>query len=360
MSGRSRDCVVFLGGGAVGSYTGGMLAAAGAEVVLIDGWPEHVEAIRARGLTIAAPEGEQRAQLAAWHLGEASRLRELAPVAAFLTVKLYDTAWAAALLAQWLPADAPVVTLQNALVEDVVAQAAGWGRVLGCIGGGLDVSLRGAGVVQRSRRRHASASPVFKVGEVHGRRTPRAERIAALLDGVDRAAVTTDLWTQRWEKLCANTMTTGLSGLTGLSLREVYSREDTRRLAVCLGAEALALGAALGFEVPALFGVQASTWAEAAREDGRGAPAALDAAMAALAAQAASMVEGGMSGTLQDLLKKRPTEVDYLNGYVDREARRLGIPAPTHGAVAELIRATERGERAIGMDALALILVSRR
>lgn len=349
--GAAKGVVVFLGGGAVGSYTGGMLAAAGHEVVLIDGWPEHVEAIRAQGLRIVSPEGEQVVRPEAWHLGEALRLRERAPETAFLTVKLYDTAWAAALLAQWLAPQVPVVTLQNALVEEVVAQAVGWGRVLGCIGGGMDVSLRAPGVVQRSRRRHATASPVYKVGEAHGRITPRAERIAQLLGEVDRATVTPDLWSHRWEKLCANAMTTGLSGLSGYSLKDVYTREDTRCLAVRLGAEALAVGEGLGFSVPKLFGVAAETW----RAAGKGNAAAHAVAMEALAAQAASMVEGGMSGTLQDLLKKRPSEVDYLNGYVAREGARTGVPAPTHETVAKCIREVERGARAIAPEAIKLI-----
>ncbi|MSP96190.1 MAG: hypothetical protein EXR29_02985 [Betaproteobacteria bacterium] len=347
----TAGCVVFLGGGAVGSYTGGMLAAAGVDVVLIDGWPEHVEAIRAHGLRLTAPEGETLAHPEAWHLGDAHRLRSLAPVAAFITVKLYDTQWASVLLAQWLPVGVPVVTLQNALVEEIVAQALGWGRVLGCIGSGLDVSLRAPGVVQRVRKRGSTASPVFKVGEMHGRRTPRAERIAALLEQVDRATVTTGLWTQRWEKLCVNAMTTSLSGLSGLGLREVYLREDTRRLAIRLGAQALEVGRATGFQVPALFGVPANRWQEAAA----GAPTAVEETMAALAAFAESMVEGGMSGTLQDLSKKRPSEVEFLNGFVAREAERLGIAAPTHRVVTDLIRSVERGEREIGLDALPLI-----
>lgn len=348
----ARGRVAFLGGGAVGSYTGGMLSAAGHEVILIDGWPAHVEAIRARGLRILSPEGEQVVRPEAWHLGEAMRLREPAPEAAFLTVKLYDTAWAAALLAQWLPASVPVVTLQNALVEEVVAQAVGWGRVLGCIGGGMDVALAEPGVVRRSRRRHATPAPVFKVGEVHGRLTPRAERLAALLEDVDRTVVTPDLWSVRWEKLCANAMTTGLSGLGGFSLKDVYTREDTRRIAVRLGAEALAVGEALGFGVPKLFGLPPATW----RAAGRGDEAELTSCMDALAAQAASMVEGGMSGTLQDLRKGRPTEVDYLNGYVAREGERVGVPAPLHARLAAMIREVEAGRRIIAaanMEALA-------
>lgn len=342
----------FLGGGAVGSYVGGLLAASGVEVVIIDAWPEHVEAIRSHGLKVTAPEGDDFVRPEAWHLGEAHRLRKLAPAAAFLAVKLYDTEWSARLLANWVPAGVPVVTLQNALVEEIVARTVGWGRTLGGIASGLDVALVGPGTVRRARRRRASTSPVFKIGELHGRATPRAERFATLLDRVDRAVVTTDLWHERWVKLCANTMTTGLSGLTGLALREVYSRDDTRAIAIRLGAEALAVGAALGFEPLSLFGVPVEVWEAAAAGDA----AARARAMEAMRAQAATMTDAGMSGTLQDLLKHRPTEVEFFNGFIAREGERIGVPVPTHATVAAMIREAERGERAIGLDALPEVL----
>jgi 2-dehydropantoate 2-reductase len=202
--------------------------------------------------------------------------------------------------------------------------------------------MAGPGVVRRAARRGA-AGTVFKVGELHGRRTPRAERIAALLSAVDASAVTTDLWTERWAKLCANTMTTGLSGLTGLSLIEVYTRVDTGGVAVRLAAEAIALGEALGFRLEKLFGIPPRVWCDAAAGTG----AALTAALNAMAQQAASMVEGGMSGTLQDLQKNRPTEVDFLNGFIANEAARLGLAAPTHARIAALIREAERGRLTI-------------
>lgn len=352
MNGLRDDPVVFLGGGAVGSYVGGLLAASGVEVVLIDGWPEHMEAIRARGLTIVSAEGETVARPEAWHLVEAHRLRRLAPVAAFLATKLYDTEWSAKLLAAWLPPAVPVVTMQNGLAEEIVARAVGWRRTLGAIAGGLDVSLVGPGTVRRSRRRRASSSAVFKVGEMHGRVTPRVEHLVALLDRVDRAAATTDLWRERWAKLCANAMTTGLSGLAGLSLRKVYTQEDTCAIAVKLGAEALAVGAALGFGTPALFGIAGEVWHAAAAGDAT----AHARAMEAIGAQTGPMTEDGMSGTLQDLLRQRPTEVEFLNGFIAREGKRIGLAVPTNAAVAEMIREVERGERAIGSDALPQIL----
>ncbi|MGE0315375.1 MAG: ketopantoate reductase family protein [Lautropia sp.] len=340
--------IVVLGAGAVGCLVGGLLAEAGRHVVLIDGWAEHVEAIRARGLRLDTPEGERVARPQAWHLGEASRLRRLAPKVAFLTVKLYDTDWSARLLANWLDPAVPVVSLQNALVEEVVARAVGWGRTLGAIGGGLDVAMVGAGHMRRSRRCRSGDAITFKVGEMNGRRTPRAAQVAALLDEVDRAAVTTDLWTERWAKLCANVMTTGLSGITGSSLKAVYTSERAARIAVHLAAEALEVCAALGFERPSIFGLDPGHWRAAAGGD----TAAMTRAVGTMAAQAASMTDDGMSGTLQDLRRQRPTEVDYFNGFIAREGERAGVAVPLNARLAALIREIERGERAIAADAI--------
>jgi 2-dehydropantoate 2-reductase len=82
---------------------------------------------------------------------------------------------------------------------------------------------------------------------------------------------------------------------------------------------------------------------------------ALGAALDAMAAQAASMVEGGMSGTLQDLSKGRPTEVDFFNGFIAREGERVGRPAPTHARIAAMIGQAERGALPLGEDNIARI-----
>jgi 2-dehydropantoate 2-reductase len=330
--------IVILGAGAVGSYVGGMLSLVGEDVVLLDAWPDNVEVIRRDGLVIEAPEGERKARPRAMHLNEAHDLRRAATGLAFLCVKLYDTAWAATLLADVVP-EAPVVTMQNGLVEETVARLVGWNRTLGAVGGTLDVALVAAGRVRRSRRRGAKA-PVFKIGELGGRASPRAEAIAALLQQVDTAVVTTQLWDDRWEKLCANTITSALSAATGLTMQEVYRREDTLRLAVRLGGEACAVGRLLGFAPKAVMGLAPERW-EAASGGDRTATAEVE---AALSSHSATMVEGGRSGTLQDILKGRRTEVEFFNGYIAERARECGTGAPTHAALATLIRRMEAGE----------------
>jgi 2-dehydropantoate 2-reductase len=58
----------------------------------------------------------------------------------------------------------------------------------------------------------------------------------------------------------------------------------------------------------------------------------------AVSADAASR-KGGRPSMLQDVMRGRRTEVEYLNGYVAHEGRRLGVPAPLNAAVVEVFRA---------------------
>ena len=51
-----------LGTGAIGSCIGADLSEAGLDVLLIDQWPEHVEAMKNRGLSISASGIEKKIQ----------------------------------------------------------------------------------------------------------------------------------------------------------------------------------------------------------------------------------------------------------------------------------------------------------
>ena len=330
--------IVFMGAGAVGSYVGGMLSAAGEDIVLIDAWPSHIEAVRANGLMLETPEGTIESRPRALHICDVHQLAGQPVRLAFLCVKLYDTNWAATLLND-IVGSAPIVTMQNALVEEDVARIVGRNRTIGAIGGTLDVALIAPGTVRRARRRGAK-KPVFMIGELSGQQTPRLQAIADLLAKVDTTAITSHLSDERWAKLVANTMTTGLSAVGGLTFLDVYRRDDMRRLAIELAAEALAVGQQLGFGLRPVFGVSPERWQAA----GAGEHDAIAEAMNAMATQSGSMVEGGVSGTLQDLTKRRRTEVDYFNGYIAERGRACGVSTPTHAALAAMIRRMEVGE----------------
>src|SRR4029079_11684558 len=103
----------------------------------------------------------------------------------------------------------------------------------------------------------------YRVGEVHGRVTPRAEEIARILKHADSSKVTTNLWGERWSKLVVNSMRNGLSAATGLSGNARDSAEPTRLLSLRLGSEAVLVGQALGFQLERMLGMEPETLARA-------------------------------------------------------------------------------------------------
>ena len=48
---------------------------------------------------------------------------------------------------------------------------------------------------------------------------------------------------------------------------------------------------------------------------------------------------GGQPSLLQDVVKGRRTEIDYLNGYVCREGSRVGVKTPFNDAVVVAVHA---------------------
>ena len=205
--------IAFVGAGAVGGYCGGHIARAGHNVVLIDPWAAHVAAINARGLRLSGTQGEHLVRVPALDICNVQQLEAARIDIAFICMKLYDTAWATALIKPYLARDGIVVTMQNGLVEEDVARIAGWGRTLGAIASTISVEAVEPGHITRTQMPGGAAYTVFRVGELSGQVTPRAQHIAELLKAVDSSKVTDNLWGERWSKLVANTMTTGLSAL---------------------------------------------------------------------------------------------------------------------------------------------------
>ena len=46
----------------------------------------------------------------------------------------------------------------------------------------------------------------------------------------------------------------------------------------------------------------------------------------------------------QDILKGRRTEIEFMNGYVAERGTYIGVPAPTHTKLTEIVKKVERKE----------------
>jgi 2-dehydropantoate 2-reductase len=63
-------------------------------------------------------------------------------------------------------------------------------------------------------------------------------------------------------------------------------------------------------------------------------------------ARIAVAMPGQLSSTAQDVARRKPTEIDHLNGFVARRGRALGVPVPVNEALHSLVRLIEAGYRA--------------
>jgi 2-dehydropantoate 2-reductase len=59
-------------------------------------------------------------------------------------------------------------------------------------------------------------------------------------------------------------------------------------------------------------------------------------------AEAIAEAFGHKPSMLQDVLARRPTEVDVLNGGIAAEGRRCGVATPGHDAMVALVHGLER------------------
>jgi 2-dehydropantoate 2-reductase len=206
-----------------------------------------------------------------------------------------------------------------------VAAVAGKERTLGCV-----ITI-GAGMYEPGHAMRTDQGSIgFKIGELNGADSPRARKLAEIMNAVAPTKVTTNLFGERWSKLTVNCMANPLAGLSGWGSAEVRSEPVPSRIGIHVAAEAIRVGGASGYEVEPIYGIAAKRFVDAA--EGRG-----YAEVAAEMAQSAKFLSGGRPSLLQDVMRGRRTEIEYLNGYVCAEGKRLGVPTPVNDAVVKTV-----------------------
>lgn len=335
--------IAIMGAGAVGSYVGAHMAAAGEDVTLIDPWPEHIEAIRANGLRVTHALGEPEliAKPRALHVTDAQQLGKEAPAdIIFICMKSYDTAWATMLMKQYLAPNGFMVSLQNCMNEETVAGIVGWGRTLGCIASKISVEQYEPGLVHRGAAKGGAKHTVFRAGELHGRITDRVEEVVRLVAYSDSAMATDNLWGERWSKLVANCMQNGVSAATGMSGNQSTANDAVRRFIIRLGSEAIRVGQALGYSLEEVYHLDPDVLAKAGDGDVK-ALAEVEAEMFAATKGRSDSQRPSMG---QDMAKGRRTEIEFLNGFVVEKGKTIGIDARANALLTDVVKKVERGE----------------
>lgn len=302
---RSLD-IAIVGAGAIGSSLGYFLKLGGADPWLVDPWTAHVEAINAGGLTVVSEDGQEQVLFRA--TTDPSK-----PGVVDVVILLTKANHLRDSVRDALPLIGPetqVFGLQNGLGHlEIISEVVPIEQILYgfCEIGG---DLTAPGTVRPTR---AAGLISFKpvTGEVD-------DKVSALVELLAVGGITLryspDIDQAIWSKLAINCSFNAACALTRLDSAQISRQPDTASLVESVIGEVIAVAGAKGISVD--------------RDH-------VDEFIAI-----ASQVDHHPS-MAQDVMTKRRTEIESLNGAVVREAAHVGVPTPVNDTITRLVRILE-------------------
>ncbi|VWX61546.1 putative 2-dehydropantoate 2-reductase [Burkholderiales bacterium 8X] len=335
---KNEKSIAIVGAGAIGCRIAALFAQKDIATTLFDGWHAHVEALRRDGLVLELPNGERSTcAVEAFDYDTTAQLARFDIV--LLAVRSDDTARVLPLVQRLLKDDGCVVSVQNGVNEDAIAEAVGAHRTLGCS------LVFGAKLLGPAHVLELPGADVLRTGELVGGKSARLDEIVALFGACGTSTPTYNLVGYRWMKLMLNATGNTLLLLSGLTAQQLHAREDARRVIIRLAREVLGTAVALGIEPEPVLDVPTAVWTAPDAESSEQLHRALQAHGDGLGARRLSMVA--------DFEARGRTEVDHINGYVVRKARQAGRAVPLNEKVVAMVKEMEARSRRPGAEAIA-------
>jgi 2-dehydropantoate 2-reductase len=313
MTNPSLENVAVMGAGAVGCYFGAMLARAGASVRLI-GRPAMVEAVTRDGLRFDGVDFKGNVALTA----TADPAGVAAAGLVLFSVKSSDTETAAQAMAPHLSPGAIVLDLQNG-VDNAERVRAHVGNVVVPAVVYVGAEIPAPGVLRHNGRGDLVVGESGH-GPGYGDGALMAD-LAAYLNGAKvPTRVSGNVEGELWWKLTLNSAYNAASALGQTRYGPMMALPQMRQVMSDAVREIVALAEARGISI--------------AMDDPVGA-----------VLRFGDVMPHTKSSTAQDIELGRPTEIEYLNGYVVRECDRLGLPAPVNRTLYALVKLLEQKQR---------------
>lgn len=318
---NTKPKIAVIGAGAIGNLLAAIWTRADEDVTLVVR-PERVEPLRASGIRASGLAGD-------FHV--TPKVEASIPAGtefAVFTMKTQDLAAALRTHKDALGA-ATVVTTQNGVrAKEIVLAELGVEPITATLM--LNSSSLEPGTVRYNR------IGTTILGAVSPERRHALAEIDVLFELVSPVFDTKEIEGAIWSKLVVNALTNSLQALTGKSLNECVNDPVIASFAVAQLKESFGVVRAAG--IPLI--------------DVPGAPMKLFSTMMRLPAFLCKAIlrknlgradeENTMTSTLQSILRKQPTEIDYLNGELVRLGAKIGFPVPVNQAAVAAIKRIER------------------
>ena len=306
--------IAVMGSGGVGGFYGGRLAHAGYDVSFV-ARGAHLAEMRRNGLII---ENKEQGDIHVPRVKATDDPAFIGPAdLVLIAVKLWDTESVARSVRPIVGPRTAVLSLQNGVIkDDILKRELGRANVMG------GVAYVGTTIARPGVIRQTGTLQRLIFGEYDGKRSERAEALlAALLKAGIDAELSTDIRRTLWEKYV---FLVGLSGSTSAMrspIGPIRANPQTRAFLLELMKETVAVGRALGVNLPEDYAQQRLVFADSVAPD--------------------------MTSSLHhDLERGNPLEVEWLSGGVVQLGQKVGIPTPCNRAVWDVLALYAGGKQA--------------
>ncbi len=299
--------IVIVGPGAMGCLFAAFLSKSRQDIWLLDKHRERAAIINEKGISIEGISGNWQAQVKATadtkDIGQADLI--------IICVKSYNTKEAVMCAKAMVGEDTQLLTLQNGIGNiEIISEVVGADRVIG------GVTNLGATLLDIGKVRHAGKGETV-IGRIDGKIPVQMRAIREILNKVGlETRISRDIKGLLWSKLIINVGINALTAITRLNNGKLVEFEGTRKVLREAVTEAVRIAKRkrikLIYDDPL---------------------AKVEAVCEATATNVSSM--------LQDVLKKKRTEIDFINGVIVRQGQELGISVPVNSTLLDLVKTIE-------------------
>lgn len=317
------------GAGSLGTVMGAFLAKNGVDIDLVNRNKAHTAALKANGAHVTGTV-DLTVPVSALYPEEMTGMYDVI----FLMTKQLNNRETVTFLKDFLAEDGVIVTLQNGIPEDSVAEIVGPERTIGCtVEWGATLTVPG-----ESRLTSSPDSLSFHMGSMPGIPDTKLMQVKDLLEKMCPVEIEANLPGARWSKLLINATFSGLGTVMGGTFGDVTKDPKAKDLAASCMKEVIDVGRAAGVTFAPVQGkdiVSLFYWSNPVKK-------AVAKLIMPVAMKKHAAIEPSM---LQDLKKNKPCEIDAINGVVCEWGRKKGIPTPVNDQIVEIVHEIQDGKR---------------
>jgi 2-dehydropantoate 2-reductase len=225
---RSLNILIY-GAGSLGSLLGFYLARSREVSLSLIGRDNHVSAIRNNGLKLLRGSGMESVSINAYT--SINKIR-FTPDLVILAVRAYQTKIALQDIINCLGHGIYILTFQNGFLLDIISEYIGSGRTIGGVTY-TNSRLDSSGIVSEMYR-----APFIFAGVDNVYSSAVVERLKQIfIDAGLDAFISKGIRDEAWGKVIINGISNTISGLTNLTLKQIYQSADCKMLSYHLAKE---------------------------------------------------------------------------------------------------------------------------